>query len=252
MVDYLYDGTFEGFLTCVYAHYYEEKASGIYQKESYQASLLYGCRSIETEEKKATKVYEAIERKISREDLRRIYRAFLSSDGEKENKLLSYILLGFKKGPDVSQLHSDSVVFAVQQCENKVSVETHRIKGLARFSALKRNTAAGGEKEILYCCFEPDHDILELIAGHFADRLKNEPFIIHDKTRNKAVFAQDGSWYISNFTGKDLPKYGVGEREYQDLWKKYFETIAIQERINPSCQKRFMPVRYWKNLTELR
>ena len=252
MVDYLYDGTFEGFLTCIYAHYYEEKASGIYRRENYQSNLLSGFRIIETEEAKATRVYEAIERKISREDLRRIYRVFLSSDGEKENKLLRYIRLGFKKGQDISQLHSNPVVFAVQQCESKVSIETHRIKGLARFSALKKSTPAGEGQEILYSCFEPDHDILELVAAHFADRLKNDPFIIHDKTRNKAVFAQGGSWYISEFHEEDLPKYGIGESEYQDLWKKYFETIAIRERINPSCQKRFMPVRYWKNLTELR
>jgi hypothetical protein len=72
------------------------------------------------------------------------------------------------------------------------------------------------------------------------------------RNRNKAVFAQGGSWYISEFSEADLPKYGIGESEYQGLWKKYFETIAIRERVNPSCQKRFMPVRYWKNLTELR
>lgn len=258
MVDYLYDGTFEGFLCCIYAHYYSEKASGIYRKENYQASLLGGWRLIGTEETKATKVYEAIERKISKDDLRRIYRVFLSSDEEKENKLLRYIQLGFKEGAGISLMHSDPVVFAVQQCEYKVSIETHRIKGLARFSALKNSRAVPGNmagengQEILYCCIEPDHDILEIIAGHFSDRLKNDPFIIHDKRREKAVFAQGGSWYISSFTVRDLPLLGVGEREYRDLWKKYFETIAIQERINPSCQKRFMPVRYWKNLTEFR
>ncbi|HYE67119.1 MAG TPA: TIGR03915 family putative DNA repair protein [Anaerovoracaceae bacterium] len=252
MVDYLYDGTFEGFLTCIYAHYYEEKASGIYRKVNYQASLLNDSRFVETEERKASRVYEAIQNKISREDLRRIYRVFLSSDEDKENILLQYIRMGFKEGAGISLLHSNPVVFAVQKCEYKVSIETHRIKGLARFSALKSSSCANSGKEILYCCIEPDHDILEIIAGHFSDRLKNDPFIIHDKTRSKAVFAQSGSWYISGFTDKDLPLLGVGEREYRDLWKKYFETIAIQERINPSCQKRFMPVRYWKNLTEFR
>jgi len=252
MVDYLYDGTFEGFLTCIYVHYYEEKASGIYRKEDYQASLLSGCRSIETDEKKASRVYEAIAEKISTEDLRRIYRVFLSSDAEKENKLLRYIRLGFKAGSGISLLHSNPIVFDVQRCEYKVNIEMHRIKGLARFAALKNGAAEENGQEILYCRIEPDHDILEIIADHFADRLKNDPFIIHDKIRGKAVFAQGGSWYISNFTDKDLPLLGEREREYRDLWKKYFETIAIQERINPSCQKRFMPVRYWKNLTEVR
>lgn len=252
MVDYLYDGTFEGFLTCIHANYYEEKASGIYRRENYQVSLLNRCRTVDTEEKKASKVYTAIEKKISREDLRRIYRVFLSSDAEKDNKLLRYIRLGFKEGAEISLLHSDPVVFDVQKCEYKVTCEVHRILGLARFSALNDNRTQAGGQEILYCRIEPDHDILEFIAGHFSDRLKNDPFIIHDKTRNKAVFARGGSWYISHFTGEDLPAPGIGEREYRDLWKKYFETIAIQERINPSCQKRLMPVRYWKNLTEFR
>ncbi len=252
MVDYLYDGTFEGFLSCVYAHYYEDNASGIYRKDDYQASLLSGCRSIETEEKKASRVYEAIAEKISTEDLRRIYRVFLSSDEEKENKLLAYIRLGFKAGAGISLRHSNPIVFDIQRCEYRVNIETHRIKGLARFEALKNSGAGESGQEILYCRIEPDHDILEIIADHFADRLKNDPFIIHDKARSKAVFAQGGSWYISNFTDKDLPLLGEREREYRDLWKKYFETIAIQERINPSCQKRFMPARYWKNLTEFR
>ncbi len=252
MVDYLYDGTFEGFLCCVYAHYYEENAAGVYRKDNYQASMLNGSRFVETEEKKASRVYEAIQNKISREDLRRIYRVFLSSDENKENKLLAYIRLGFKEGSGISLLHSNPVVFEVQKCEYKVSIETHRIKGLARFSALRNGKTGRSGQEILYCCIEPDHDILEIIAGHFADRLKNDPFIIHDKSRNKAVFAQSGDWYISGFTEKDLPALGVGEKDYRDLWKKYFETIAIRERINPNCQKRYMPVRYWKNLTEFR
>ncbi len=258
MVDYLYDGTFEGFLCCIHAHYYRGKAAGIYRKDDYQASMLHESRIIETEEEKATRVYEAIERKISKDDLRRIYRVFLSSDENKENLLLAYIRLGFREGDRISLLHSNPIVFDVQQCEHKVSIETHRIKGLARFSALRGGRHPSGHSgcgeengtEILYCCIEPDHDILEIVADHFSDRLKNNPFIMHDKRRKKAVFASGGSWYISGFTDADLPLLGVGEREYRDLWKKYFETIAIPERINPNCQKRFMPVRYWKNLTE--
>jgi probable DNA metabolism protein len=98
MVDYLYDGTFEGFLTCIHAHYYEEKASGIYRRENYQANMLSGSRFIETDEEKAVRVYEAIERKISKEDLRRIYRVFLSSNKAKENILLRTFCLGSGKG----------------------------------------------------------------------------------------------------------------------------------------------------------
>ena len=57
MIDYLYDGTFEGILTCVYHHYYTEKASGIYRSDTYQSTLLGGCMEVETDPVKATTVY---------------------------------------------------------------------------------------------------------------------------------------------------------------------------------------------------
>ena len=78
MKDYLYDGTFEGILTCIYHHYYTEQAAGIYLKEEYQPSLLYDYMVVETEEDKATRVYDDIKEKISDYSLRYIYRAYLS------------------------------------------------------------------------------------------------------------------------------------------------------------------------------
>ena len=70
MVDYLYDGTFEGVLTCIYHHYYSEKASGIFLREEYQSTMLGGYQEVETDADKAITVYEAIEKKISSGDLK--------------------------------------------------------------------------------------------------------------------------------------------------------------------------------------
>lgn len=242
MVDYLYDGTFEGLLTCVYHHYYSEKASGIFPAEEYQSTMLGGFREVETEEDKAVRVYEAIEQKISLYDLQRIYKVFRSSAEQKECRILNYIRLGFVKGPRISLLHGNPIVFPVQQAEQKVNNEVHRMKGLLRFSAV-------GEG-VLYSGIEPDHDILEFLSDHFCDRFKNDPIIIHDLKRGKALFGYGGRWYISDFTEKDIPAFSEEERQYRRLWKQYFETIAIKERKNPGCQRNQMPVRYWKHLTE--
>ena len=243
MADYLYDGTFEGFLCCVYAHYYDEKATGIFQKEQYVSNLLDKACEVPTDADKAMKVYDAIERKISKYDIKRVYRVFLSNTENKEIKLLNYIVLGFKHGSKIRLLHGKSPVYDVQQIERKVSFEVHRLLGLIRFSALQGN--------VLYAPIEPDHDVCELLAEHFCDRFKNDPFIIHDKKREKALISGNGNWYISEFTSEDLPAFSDGEKDYQNLWKNYFEVIAIKERTNPRCQKNFMPVRYWKNLTEM-
>jgi len=244
MKDYLYDGTFEGFLTCIYDHYYIEEASGAYQKDQYQASLLFDSIEVETDVDKAVTVYQAIQSKISDFDLKRIYRVFLSSVEGKDTKLLKYIILGFKKGRIISSLHGDPIVFDVQAAEIKVTTEVHRFTGLIRFSML--------EDHVLYAPIEPDHDVLEFLAGHFADRLKNDPFIIHDTRREKAVIASGGRWYIAQFSRDLLPDLSADEEGWRNLWKKYFESIAIKERTNPRCQKTFMPVRYWKNLTEMK
>lgn len=243
MVDYLYDGTFEGFLTCIYHHYATEKANGIFLKETYQPSMLVESREVQSEENLANRVYRGIGHKISQFDLERIYKVFLSSDPEKENILLHYLQLGFKMGKDISSLHGNPIVFAVQKVDRQVSFEVHRYKGLIRFSVLAN--------DVMYSPIEPDHDVLELLAEHFTVRFRNDPFIIHDKKRNKAMIAAGGQWYICEFTEESLPNPAKEELDYQKLWRNYFDTIAIKERTNKKCQKNFMPVRYWKHLTEM-
>jgi len=243
MLDYLYDGTFEGLLTCIHHHYYTDRASGIIQRDAYQSTLLGGFMDVETDEHKATTVYEAIEKKISTYDLRRIYKAYLSVDPDKEMKILRYAVMGFKVGGKISLMHADPVVADIQGIEKKIDVERERMLQFVRFSVMKG--------DVLYVEIEPDNDVLELIAGYFCDRFRSDPFIIHDVGRHKALIAYGGRWYISAFDEQDVPETSEDEKKYRMLWRNYFDNIAIKERTNPRCQKNFMPVRYWKHLTEM-
>lgn len=268
-MDYLYDGSFEGLLCCIYEHYYREEAEGIFRRESYQQNMLRQSFCVKTEGKKAARVYEAVENKICLKALRRIYAVYLSTVPEREMKILLYVKKGFQTGDKINLLHGEPVVFDVEQAERKVYAERHRYLGILRFSVIspggrgfcgdeakeapERGTPLSPEEggEVLYAALEPDHDIVELIASHFADRYQNDPFILHDVRREKAVFAQGGHWYVSRLK-KDAPLIlASGEEEYRKLWKQYFKTITIRERTNPRCQKTCMPVRYWKHLTEM-
>lgn len=243
MIDYLYDGTFEGILTCIHHHYYTEKASGIFERENYQSSLLGGYMEVETDMKKAMTVYEAIEKKISYPDLKRIYKAYLSTIENKETAILQYVVLGFKMGASVSMLHGNKTVLDIQNIVKKIDVERERMLQFVRFSVMKG--------DVLYAEIEPDHDVLELLADHFCDRFKSDPFIIHDVKRGKALVAFQGKWYITEFRSENIPQESDDEKHYRRLWKNYFDNISIKERTNPRCQKNFMPVRYWKHLTEV-
>jgi probable DNA metabolism protein len=187
---------------------------------------------------------------MSAHDLKRIYTAFRSSAPDKEAMLLRYIRLGFKQGSRIRLLFGNPIVFAVQQAEQKVVKEVHRMCGLVRFSEFKPG-AGIAERPILYAPMTPDHDIVEFLAPHFCDRFKAEPFIIHDKRRKKALVSAAGDWYITDFHDAGALAETDAERQYRKLWREYFNAAAIRERSNPACQRRFMPARYWNNITEM-
>ncbi|MCI2061311.1 MAG: TIGR03915 family putative DNA repair protein [Eubacteriaceae bacterium] len=246
MTDYLYDGTFEGLLTCIYEHYYSGRADGIFRQDEYQRSLLCDCCVVETNPVKARKVYEAIECKISPFDLRRMYRAFRSCVEGRETMILKYAVLGFRVGSRISSLHGEQAVYDVQQAENKVATEIDKFRGIVRFSVL-----GDGEKKIYYAPVEPDNDMIEFIAEHFSNRFRDQAFVIHDLKRAKAVISARGEWYISDFEKEKLPPLDPDEEKFRELWRLYFDTIAIRERTNPKCQAHFLPKRYRNYLTEM-
>lgn len=243
MIDYLYDGSFEGLLTCIYHHYYTEKASGVFQKSEYQSNMMNRYLEVETCSEKADRVYKAIGEKISKYDLGRIYKAYLSSVPDKEMKILRYVVLGFRYGCKISNYHGAKTVFDIQEAEKKINVEMDKLYGLVRFSQL--------ENGVMYSEVEPDHDVLELVANHFSDRFRGQPFIINDLRRDKALVAYGGKWEITSFAALELPPFEKEETKYRKMWKSYFDTMAIKERINPKCQANMMPRKYWKYLTEM-
>jgi probable DNA metabolism protein len=270
-MNYLYDSTFEGFLTCIYEHYYTQRADGIFPEGAYQLDMTIRALSVLTDEAKAHRVADAIVHKISKYDMERIFRVFHTNDEDKEMKLLRYVSLGFKRGSSLRLLHSDPVVLEVQKAEHQIGVEVHRLCGLIRFSSVTVFRQDGLAKiepdgtgttglslpenskaEILYAAIDPDHDVLPFLAEHFRDRYKSSPFIIHDTKRKKALFAYDRQWYIADFEDEDLLVNTEKEENYQNLWKLYHNIMATKERLNPRCQKNFMPVRYWKNLIEFK
>jgi probable DNA metabolism protein len=249
-MNYLYDQSFEGLLTCVYHHWYTEKADGIFSEGMYQLDLSRYAMTVETDGEKASRVLNAVTEKLSIWDAKRVYQTFCSCVPEKEMKILRYIAYGFEKGPKIRLLHGDPIVKAVEEAEGKVGLEVHRYCGLIRFSETYDQ-----EKNafVLYSKIEPDNDVLEFLAPHFSDRFKSEPFIIHDLKRGKALLALERKWEIVSLTADEsegLLNKTECEHDYAALWKQYFDVMATRERINPKCQKNFMPVRYWKHLTE--
>jgi probable DNA metabolism protein len=241
MVDYLYDGTFEGLMTCIYHHYKKERAAGIYEMSNYQQSLAYPSEIVETDILKAKTVSDAINSKISKEAYISVYYCYLSNDANKENIILEFLIFAFKYGKNTMNFYTHEKVLPVNEIYKRVAREEHRVLGILRFSDI------GG---ILYAKYSPDNDISVLLADHFADRYKYEKFIIFDEKKKKAVVYADNVWEIKENINIDNVEFSSNEDMIHRLWKQYFTDLAIKERKNIKLQFQFAPARYRKNMTE--
>ena len=245
-MEYLYDNTFDGLLTCLYEHVYTEKAEDIIPLRPDVQISLGRQMQVETDLVKSEKVAKAIETKISPAALRRAYNAWLTAEDGKEMDVLRYVFLGFKLGRDVDRLHGSETVRRIDVLNHKVSWETDRILGILRFSVVQ-----SPQGDVLYAAISPNCDLIQTVMPHFLNRFRREPFIIHDVGREKAAFAAEGRWVMRSL-GKDFsPQYTADEQQYRELWRGYFKTAAIDHRRNPSLQKQFIPTRYWQYLTEM-
>ncbi|MDD2294904.1 MAG: TIGR03915 family putative DNA repair protein [Eubacteriales bacterium] len=245
-MEYVYDGTFDGLLCCLYAHVYEEAAQAILPEADAGQLGLAPRRKVTTRSREADRVADAIEKKISRNCLRRCYRAFLSGEPGVETDILAYVFYGFSKGKDVDLLHGDPIVRRIDVLNHKVGRETERMLGMIRFGLIRDPEG----QPILYAHIAPDCDLLQLVMPHFLNRYRREPFVIHDIKREKAAFSTDGRWVMQTLSRDFSPEYTPDEEACRALWRRYFTNAAIQERINLRCQKNFMPRRYWQHLVE--
>lgn len=244
MIVYIYDGSFEGMLTCVYEGYYsEDKPEAIYNTYQYEQNLFHEPRFIVTDLEKSHKVGLAIVEKLSELFFHRIVNAFFSENYDVATHIYRLLRYGFKNGPEVIMHASHPIVSAVVDLSNAVARETHLFVGLVRFMKLK-----GG---IYYCEFGPTYNQVPLLAEHFSHRLNDQVWVIHDVNRNLAVFYDKKQWYVNEFYGLDDYTLDDEELLYQSLWKTFHKHIAIEERINPTLQRSFMPKKYWKYLIEM-
>ena len=171
-----------------------------------------------------------------------MFYAYLSELPRHGITILKYLQLGFKFGPQVDLNLSNDIILKMDNINYKVGMEKHRMLGLIRFKQL--------ENGILYSSIEPDYNIVGLLAPHFASRMMNENWAIHDVKRGIGVLYNKKEWVIKDIEVTDSLIIKEDEEDYQELWKAYFKSIAIQSRINPKLQKRNMPMRYWKHLVE--
>ncbi len=244
---FLYDGSFDGLLTLVFNCYVDKTLpQKIYKKSEYTPNFLDTAIYIETDYEKSKRIFNGVQKNICQEALYNSYNAFLSNEKDKEINILKYLCDGFDIGPKINNMITVAYVYKVINMRKRALAECHKLKGLLRFNEVSEN--------LYYASIHPDNNIIEPLGHHFIRRMPNMNFIIHDKNRDICFLYNTKTYKIVDNENISIPshiQFSESEKNYQELWKMFFKTIAIKERTNPRCQMQFMPKKYWQDLVEL-
>jgi probable DNA metabolism protein len=246
MTAYRYDGSFEGFLCAVadcldlgdiHPEFMSDGADGA-------VGLFAGdvCE-VATLRETALAFRKRFVGSVSQEAFATARYAFHSQKEGIELLVWRYLSLGVQVGKRLCGMLTEEPVHSVSRIARHVSHEAHKYKGFVRF----REVEAG----FLYAQIEPEADILPFIAPHFAERVGDRPWMIHDLRRNQAAIFDLQSWrLVVDIELTAEPGLSAAERDYAALWRRYFQRHAIAERHNVELQQKHVPLRYRKHLTE--
>ena len=224
----------------------------IIRERSWQPGLFDAPVQVITDAAKSERVWNGIVARSNKQITRMFYLAFASELPDVEMTLYGYLekLFVDTTGAYYKNMLDDHS-FELYQISRKVSHEIHRFHGFVRF----QETSDG----LLFAAIEPDHDIVSLIAPHFARRFGNQSWVIYDRRRDKGILFRKSELHEITLTDKQFDTISGEIRQnvksenedlYRSLWKAYYKAISIPERKNTRLMLRLLPRRYWKYLPE--
>ena len=237
---YFYDGSFEGFLSCVFESYaHHERPSAI---ESEEVPTLFATRWVETEVSHAQRVLRKLHA-ISPWGLELVRRGYLTCLPQREMALYRLIQKLLEEGPAFLHNLSDETLNPVFQAVRHLNGEAHLLKGFVRFSDY------GG---VLAAEIEPKNRVLPLLRGHFCSRFQNEDFLIYDRVHHEVLLSQHGASAIRPLDALSLAAPDKTEAAYRRLWKQFYDTLEIKARHSEKGRMSHCPKRFWQDMVEMR
>ena len=240
-VAYRYDGSFAGFLCCVFESFTQREIPSVIAAPEAAQLVLFEMRDIPTETEKARRVATGLKR-LGMTVYERVAVGFLSCAEEKDLILLRFIRLCFAQGGQAAQMLGHTQVAQAFALERAVNNEICRMIELLRFE----------EKDgMLGAQIHPQNRVLPMLRSHFCSRLPDDDFLIYDATHKEALLRRNGQVQflrMERYEASAEPE----ELAWQTLWKRFFKALTIEERRNERLQTQHVPLRYRQDMPEMR
>ena len=134
-VVYLYDGSFEGFLCCIFDSYANKEVLTAITDDEDSAPILFPVRAIQTDSGHAGRVLRKLH-KLSPYGEELVRRGFLTCMEDREIRLYRLVVKLLQKGPGFLRNFSDETLHPVAAAVRHLNGEAHLLKGFLRFSEL--------------------------------------------------------------------------------------------------------------------
>lgn len=194
---------------------------------------------VKSDEGKANSVIDAINTKISPYFYHEVAYCSGAYEPDTLDAIYRMIVLGFAYGPNALDMYQFKEVARFREISRRYSRESCSFLEFVRFHQVGNVYAAH---------IEPKSRLLLPLAEHFSDRMPSEYWIIVDDVHKEAVIhPKNSQYYLSNLSEDEFIRLQLTENnndEVTDLWRTYFDSIAIKERANRLCQLNHFPL--WK------
>lgn len=239
----------EEILTCIYEAWTSKRGHEnirLVFEPIEQYSMFDEYIHVDADVVKADKVISAIRSKISPYVYHKLAYASMAYEEDVMDVIYHVLILGFAYGPEVLNMVAYKDVMRFGEISKRLEREVNRFQEIIRFHE------AG--KGVYVAHIEPKSPLVVALGPIFQDRMPSEHFVIVDDVYKEAVIhPKDGECILKKLSDEEYTNLLQTEAKndsYTDLWKVFFDTIAIKERENARCQRNHFPIWARKHAVE--
>lgn len=239
----------EAMLTCIYEAWTSRKGQQnikLVFEPIEQYSLFDEYIHVDADQTKAERVMNAVVMKISANVYNELAYSSMSFEEDVLDNIYRIMLLGFAFGPNVFEMMQYEAVMRNNKIRKYLGKEINHFQEFSRFHEI-----AGS---VYVAHIEPKSRIVLALGPIFADRMPSENWMIVDDVHKEAVVhPKNEPYYLRILNDQEYARLLATEEEnddYTDMWKAFFEAVAIKERANARCQRNLFPIWTRKHAVE--